>query len=95
MEIADGATGRRAQLPGERREAARELPGFRYQWTAPKGAAELVSAYRAAGMTRDEFDGPRFKRLAWLRGLLDSGELAADLRWRSAGAPVGAVAVPA
>jgi nucleoside-diphosphate-sugar epimerase len=59
------------------------LPGFRYEWNARRGAAQLAEAYRSAGMTREEFDGPRFKRLAWLQRLIASGELAPDLRWRT------------
>ncbi|HLF55600.1 MAG TPA: SDR family oxidoreductase [Thermoanaerobaculia bacterium] len=59
------------------------LPGFRYGWNARRGARQLVDAYRAAGMTRAEFEGPRFKRLAWLQHLLAAGELGSDLRWRA------------
>ena len=59
------------------------FPGFRFLWDARRGARQLVESYRAAGMTRDEFEGPRYKRLGWLRGLLASGELGADLRWRT------------
>jgi nucleoside-diphosphate-sugar epimerase len=82
VEIADGATAdpRNYRVSGDKLLAA--FPGFRYRWDARRGAAELVAAYRAAGMTRADFDGPRFKRLGWLRGLLESGELAPDLRWR-------------
>jgi hypothetical protein len=85
VKISDGATAdpRNYRVSGDK--LLQTFPGFRYRWDARKGAAELVAAYRAAGMTRDEFDGPRFKRLGWLRGLLDSGELAPDLRWRRRG----------
>ena len=84
VKVSDGATAdpRNYRVSGAKLLAA--FPAFRYLWTARRGAAELVAAYRATEMTRAEFDGPRFKRLAWLRGLLDSGELGADLRWRSA-----------
>jgi nucleoside-diphosphate-sugar epimerase len=95
VKISDGATAdpRNYRVSGAKLLAT--FPEFRYHWTARKGAAELVAAYRAAGMTKQEFDGPRFKRLAWLRGLLDSGALGSDLRWQGAGAPVDSVAVPA
>jgi nucleoside-diphosphate-sugar epimerase len=84
VKVSDGATAdpRNYRVSGAKLLAT--FPEFRYAWTARRGAAELVSAYRAAGMTRADFDGPRYKRLAWLRGLLDAGTLAPDLRWRSA-----------
>ena len=42
----------------------RELPAFVPAWDARRGARELVEAYRAIGLTREAFDGPRYKRLA-------------------------------
>lgn len=60
---------------------AAAFPEFRLKWDARRGAREIYEAYMAAGMTRELFDGPRFKRLAHLRTLLASGELDANLRW--------------
>ncbi len=57
------------------------FPEFEYRWNARLGARELVDAYRAAGMDRALFEGPRFKRLGWIRQLLAGGTIAADLRW--------------
>ena len=47
---------------------------------ARRGAEELVEAYRAAGLTLEEFDGHRYVRLRQLKRLLDSGELDEQLR---------------
>jgi nucleoside-diphosphate-sugar epimerase len=66
------------------------FPGFAYGWTAPRGARELVDAYRAAGMDKALFDGPRFKRLGWIRKLLAEGALAPDLRWTAPAVAPGA-----
>jgi nucleoside-diphosphate-sugar epimerase len=60
----------------------RALPELSMQWSARRGADELHAAYRAAGMTRAQFEGSRFTRLKRLRELLDGGRLGADLRWR-------------
>lgn len=60
------------------------FPGFRYRWDARRGARELADAYRAAGFDRAAFEGPRFKRLAWIRKLLAEGALSNDLRWTAA-----------
>ena len=67
------------------------VPGLRFRWDARRGARELVDAFRAAGLGRADFEGPRFKRLAWIQRLVAAGELGTDLRWtRSAVGSVGA-----
>lgn len=58
------------------------FPAARLTWTAEAGARELVDAYRAAGMTYDDFDGHLFTRLKHLRELRSRGELDAELRRR-------------
>jgi nucleoside-diphosphate-sugar epimerase len=59
-----------------------EVPAFRARWSIPAGAAELVAAYRAHGLTREDFDS-RFTRLARLRHRAAVGDIGADLRPRS------------
>jgi nucleoside-diphosphate-sugar epimerase len=63
---------------------ARTFPDLELDWTARTGAQELADAYRAAGLTLDEFESDRFTRLKRLRALLDRGELDSTLRWREA-----------
>ena len=63
---------------------ATTFPGLRLEWTAARGAVELAEAYRAAGLTREDFDGDRFVRLRRIRHLLDAGELDDGLRRVSA-----------
>jgi nucleoside-diphosphate-sugar epimerase len=58
----------------------RTFPGLAFDWTAKRGAGELVEAYRDAGLTREQFDGDRFVRLRRLRHLLDEGALDDGLR---------------
>jgi nucleoside-diphosphate-sugar epimerase len=59
----------------------RQLPGFRPQWTARKGAQELYDAYRAVGLTREDIDSGRYLRLQQIQRLLKAGQLDASLRW--------------
>jgi nucleoside-diphosphate-sugar epimerase len=59
---------------------ARTLPGFKPQWDARKGAEQLYAAYRASGVTLEEFEGPRYQRIAHIRSLMGEGVLAPDLR---------------
>jgi nucleoside-diphosphate-sugar epimerase len=67
---------------------SRVLPAFRARWTARKGAAELAEAYRETHLDLAKFESSAFTRLARLRELIDSGELADDLRWRAGRAAV-------
>ena len=62
----------------------RTFPGFATRWSARAGAAELVDAYRGAGLDDAGFAGPRYTRLKRLRELLETGALGPDLRWRAA-----------
>jgi nucleoside-diphosphate-sugar epimerase len=58
----------------------RKIPSFQPQWTARRGAQELLDAYRRIGITKGEFEGERYKRLAHLRKLLAEGSISDDLR---------------
>jgi nucleoside-diphosphate-sugar epimerase len=64
---------------------ARTIHGFKPQWTARRGIEQLYDAYRRVGVTLDDFEGPRFKRIAHVKQLIESGRLDASLRWTSAG----------
>ncbi|MGC9450681.1 MAG: NAD-dependent epimerase/dehydratase family protein, partial [Oceanipulchritudo sp.] len=59
----------------------KEIPGFKPVWTARKGAEEIYQAISERGLRLEEFEGPRFMRLAHLKDKLASGELDNDLRW--------------
>jgi nucleoside-diphosphate-sugar epimerase len=59
----------------------RALPELRLEWNARSGAAELYESYRAAGLTFEEFEGPRFTRLKRLQQLRSEGALDDELRW--------------
>jgi nucleoside-diphosphate-sugar epimerase len=63
---------------------AERLPAFRPQWTASRGVEQVYAALKDAGIGPDEFEGPRYKRIATIRRLLAEGSLGADLRWRQA-----------
>lgn len=55
--------------------------GFATTWDVRRGAAELYAAYTAIGLDLEEFEGPRFQRIAQIRALIDEGALGSDLRW--------------
>jgi nucleoside-diphosphate-sugar epimerase len=61
---------------------ARAFPDAELTWRAAAGARELVDAYRAVGLTFEDFEGDRFTRLKRIRRLLSESRLDGRLRWR-------------
>lgn len=58
------------------------LPGFRPEWTVPRGVAELRDAFVEHGMTVEQLTGPRFGRIQHVLQLMAEGLVGPDLRWR-------------
>jgi nucleoside-diphosphate-sugar epimerase len=56
------------------------LPEFQPQWNARRGAEELYAAYQKIGLTLEEFEGERYKRIAHIQKLIAEGSLDANLR---------------
>lgn len=65
---------------------ARTLPGFRPEWTVPKGIAELCEAFRAYGLTKEQFLGDRYLRVKRIQALQRQDRVDPGLHWRSRGA---------
>ncbi|MEO0682974.1 MAG: NAD(P)-dependent oxidoreductase [Pseudomonadota bacterium] len=61
-----------------------ETLGFEAQWTLERGARQMFEALSAARPTVDDFEGPRWQRLAHLKQQMAAGRLSPDLRWRAA-----------
>jgi nucleoside-diphosphate-sugar epimerase len=59
----------------------RVLPEFKPQWDARRGAEELLAAYQQIGLSLEEFEGPRYKRVAHIKELQSEGRLDGNLRW--------------
>jgi hypothetical protein len=66
-------------------EKATSVLGYTTTWDARRGARELYEAYRVIGLTTEEFEGPRYQRIAHIRQLVEAGLL--DDRLRVAQAP--------
>jgi nucleoside-diphosphate-sugar epimerase len=60
----------------------RQLPEFEPQWDARRGAVELRDAYQAIGLTLEEFEGPRYKRIDHIKMLIAEGVIDESLRRR-------------
>lgn len=61
----------------------RRLHAFKPQWTARRGVEQLYEAFCAVGLTLEDFEGERFKRIAHVKKLIRDGELDEDLRLAS------------
>lgn len=61
----------------------RVLPEFKPRWNARLGAEQLYAAYQKIGLALEDFEGPKYKRIAHIQSLLETGELDASLRWYS------------
>ena len=60
---------------------SRTVHGFKPQWTVRRGVEQLLEAYQRVGLTLEDFEGPRFKRIGHVKQLLDNGRLDNTLRW--------------
>jgi nucleoside-diphosphate-sugar epimerase len=58
-----------------------KLPAFQPQWNARRGAQELMDAYHQVGLTVDDFEGTKFKRISQLKELLATGRVDSTLRF--------------
>jgi nucleoside-diphosphate-sugar epimerase len=60
---------------------SRQLPAFRPQWTARKGAQELYEAYRRVGLSAGDIEQGRYVRINEIRRLQQAGKLDSSLHW--------------
>jgi nucleoside-diphosphate-sugar epimerase len=66
------------------------LPAFEPQWTIARGIEQLARDMHDIGLSTEDFEGPRYVRVAKVRSLMASGMLDDDLRMRAASAaPAG------
>ncbi len=59
------------------------LHDYKPQWTVRRGIIELYETYKRVGLTLEEFEGAKFKRIDHVKKLIDDGLLGSDLRWKT------------
>src|SRR5262245_32746148 len=64
---------------------SRVLPTFKPQWDARKGAEQLYTTYMRSSLKLEEFEGPRYQRIAHINKLLAEGVIDMGLRSSVAG----------
>jgi nucleoside-diphosphate-sugar epimerase len=82
LELAPGASADVRNYRVNCDKIIRQLPQFKPQWNARLGAQELYAAYQKVGLTLEEFEGPRYKRIDHIKELMASGEIDEALRRR-------------
>jgi len=83
IELAGGASPDTRNYRVDASKIAKALPSFQPRWTARKGAQQLYEAFTEHGMTLDDFEGWRFRRIGQIKKLMDAGELTPDLHWKA------------
>ncbi|MDB5561621.1 MAG: putative epimerase/dehydratase [Hyphomicrobiales bacterium] len=80
LEFADGAAPDNRSYRVSFDKIAKALPESKPRWDARKGAEQLYAAYKHSKLTKEEFEGPRYQRVAHLKSLISSGVLDDQLR---------------
>ena len=81
VDFADGAGPDKRSYRVSFEKIKRALPAFKPRWDARLGAKQLYNAYRASGVTLEEFEGPRFQRIGHIKKLMTEHLLNQDLRY--------------
>jgi len=59
---------------------AQTLPKFKPRWNAHLGAKQLYDSYKKFGITLEDFEGPRYRRITHLENSVSTGRLDKTLR---------------
>ena len=88
VEFADGAGPDTRCYRVDCSKLGRTFPEFQPQWDARRGAQQLYAAYQQVGLTLEDFEGPRYKRVEHIKYQLSTGRLDTTLRWREQEVPL-------
>ena len=83
VKIADGAEPDKRNYRVDFAKYTQTFPNHSLRWTAARGVKQIYDSYRTYGLQRDEYEGPRYKRIAQIRQLMSTGQLDETLRWRN------------
>lgn len=82
IKFADGAEPDKRNYRVDFTKYTNAFPLHRLRWNATQGAKQIYESYKTIGLEKDEYEGPRYKRIAQLKLLLSTGQLDEMLRWR-------------
>lgn len=58
------------------------LPEFKPKWNTRLGVKQLFEAYKKLGLRLEDFEGPRYKRIDYIKKMIEVGLLDNTLRWK-------------
>ena len=82
LEFAEGASADQRCYRVNCDKLARTFPELKFRWNVGQGAKELYKTFQQYGLKLEEFEGPRYKRVAHVKAMLESGQLDETLRWK-------------
>ncbi len=83
LEYAEGANADARNYRVDCNSIACSLEAFKPQWTARRGIEQLFAVYQSVELSKDDFEGPRFKRIAHIQQLVQQQRLDSTLRWQA------------
>lgn len=83
VKFADGAEPDKRNYRVDFAKYTRAFPNHQLRWNARNGAKQIYDFYRRFNLGKDDYEGPKYKRIAQIKSLLSSGQLGDDLRWRN------------
>lgn len=60
----------------------RVFPTFKTRWTARLGVEQCYESYMRFGLSKDDYEGVRYKRVAHIMNLIEQGKLDTNLMWQ-------------
>jgi len=82
----DGASPDKRNYRVDCDKLARVLPHAKPTWTVRASAKQLYDAYRRASLRPEDFEGPKYQRIAHIKSLVSQGLLTEEFRLTSKGA---------
>jgi nucleoside-diphosphate-sugar epimerase len=79
--FADGAEPDKRNYRVDFSKYAEAFPDHPLQWNARAGVEDIYQSYKRIGLNKDDYEGPKYKRIAQLQTLLANGDLDKSLRW--------------
>ena len=61
---------------------ANTFPDHKLTWDAKRGAQSIYESYAKFGLDKDDYEGPKYKRIAQLKQLMSTGQLDDTMRWK-------------
>lgn len=81
VEFADDASEDKRNYRVACQRIVQTLAQYQPHWTVADGVREVYEAIQMEGLNSNDFEGPRYSRIAYLKKLLGDGRVAHDLRW--------------